>query len=60
MRTLLANVDLAHLSADIPPGAACVFGPVSRPQYHRLHHSRHERDYNKNFCDLVEVHDFAA
>ncbi len=30
---------------------------VSHPQYHRLHHSRHERDYNKNFCDLLPLWD---
>jgi sterol desaturase/sphingolipid hydroxylase (fatty acid hydroxylase superfamily) len=51
----LVNHHVAHMNLRFSPGR---FGfLVSHPQYHRLHHSRHERDYNKNFCDLLPLWD---
>ncbi|GAB6849262.1 sterol desaturase family protein [Paraburkholderia kururiensis] len=51
----LVNHHVAHLNLRFSPRR---FGlVVSHPQYHRLHHSRHAADYNRNFCDLLPLWD---
>jgi sterol desaturase/sphingolipid hydroxylase (fatty acid hydroxylase superfamily) len=49
------NHHVAHLNLRFSPRRVTLL--FSHPQYHRLHHSRHERDYNKNFCDLLPLWD---
>jgi sterol desaturase/sphingolipid hydroxylase (fatty acid hydroxylase superfamily) len=51
----LVNHHLSHLNVRFSPRRFGLF--VSHPQYHRLHHSRHEAHYNKNFCDLLPLWD---
>jgi sterol desaturase/sphingolipid hydroxylase (fatty acid hydroxylase superfamily) len=51
----LVNHHVAHMNLRFSPRRLTLL--VSHPQYHRLHHSRNERDYNKNFCDLLPLWD---
>ncbi|WP_164707950.1 sterol desaturase family protein [Paraburkholderia phosphatilytica] len=51
----LVNHHVAHLNLRYAPRRITLL--FSYPQYHRLHHSRHERDYNRNFCDLLPLWD---
>jgi sterol desaturase/sphingolipid hydroxylase (fatty acid hydroxylase superfamily) len=51
----MVNHQVAHLNLRFSPRRFALI--VNHPQYHRLHHSRHERDYNKNFCDLLPLWD---
>jgi sterol desaturase/sphingolipid hydroxylase (fatty acid hydroxylase superfamily) len=45
----------AHMNLRFSPGR---FGMlIIHPQYHRLHHSRNERGYNKNFSGLLPLWD---
>lgn len=45
---------LAHMNWRFSPRFALL---VTHPQYHRLHHSRLARDYNRNFCALLPLWD---
>jgi sterol desaturase/sphingolipid hydroxylase (fatty acid hydroxylase superfamily) len=51
----LVNHNVAHMNVRFSPRRFSLL--VSHPQYHRLHHSRNECDYNKNFCDLLPFWD---
>lgn len=51
----LVNHHVGHMNVRFSPRRFALL--VSHPQYHRLHHSRYERDYNKNFCDLLPLWD---
>ena len=51
----LVNHHVAHLNLRYSPRRIKFL--FSHPQYHRMHHSRHERDYNRNFCDLLPLWD---
>jgi sterol desaturase/sphingolipid hydroxylase (fatty acid hydroxylase superfamily) len=51
----VVNHHVAHMNVRFSPRWLTLL--VSHPQYHRLHHSRNERDYNKNFCDLLPLWD---
>jgi sterol desaturase/sphingolipid hydroxylase (fatty acid hydroxylase superfamily) len=45
---------VAHMNLRFSPRFALL---VQNPQFHRLHHSRHARDYNKNFSTLLPLWD---
>jgi len=51
----LVNHHFGHMNIRFSPRRFGLL--ISHPQYHRLHHSRHESHYNKNFCDLLPVWD---
>ena len=51
----LVNHHVEHMNVSFSPRRFALL--ISHPQYHRLHHSRNERDYNKNFCDLLPLWD---
>jgi sterol desaturase/sphingolipid hydroxylase (fatty acid hydroxylase superfamily) len=51
----LVNHHVAHMNVRLSPRRFLLL--ISHPQYHRLHHSRNECDYNKNFCDLLPLWD---
>jgi len=51
----LVNHHLSHMNVRFSPRRFGLL--ISHPQYHRLHHSRHEAHYNKNFCDLLPLWD---
>ena len=51
----LVNHHVAHMNWRFSPRRFSLL--VSHSQYHRLHHSRNECDYNKNFCDLLPLWD---
>lgn len=51
----LVNHHVAHMNLRFSPRRFTLL--VSHPQYHRLHHSRHAADYNRNFCDLLPLWD---
>jgi len=48
------NNHFAHMNLRFSPRFALL---VQNPQFHRLHHSRHARDYNKNFATLLPLWD---
>lgn len=50
----LINNHVAHMNLRYSPRFALL---IQHPQYHRLHHSRHERDRNKNFSNLFPLWD---
>jgi sterol desaturase/sphingolipid hydroxylase (fatty acid hydroxylase superfamily) len=45
----------AHMNLRFSPGRFALL--IMHPQYHRLHHSRSELDYNKNLCTLFPLWD---
>lgn len=49
------NHHVGHMNVRFSPRRLSLL--ISHPQYHRLHHSRNECDYNKNFCDLLPLWD---
>jgi sterol desaturase/sphingolipid hydroxylase (fatty acid hydroxylase superfamily) len=49
------NHHVGHMNLRFSPRRFSLL--ISHPQYHRLHHSRNECDYNKNFCDLLPLWD---
>jgi sterol desaturase/sphingolipid hydroxylase (fatty acid hydroxylase superfamily) len=52
---ILVFQHLAHMNWRFSPGRFALL--VTHPQYHRLHHSRQTRNYNKNFCALLPLWD---
>jgi sterol desaturase/sphingolipid hydroxylase (fatty acid hydroxylase superfamily) len=49
------NHQVAHLNVPLSFGRFA--GWLSSPHYHRLHHSREPRHYDKNFCDIFPFWD---
>jgi sterol desaturase/sphingolipid hydroxylase (fatty acid hydroxylase superfamily) len=51
----LAFQYVAHMNLRFSPRRFTLL--IVHPQYHRLHHSRNERGYNKNLCALLPLWD---
>ena len=51
----LVNHVVAHMNVGLSLGPCWAW--ISTPQFHRLHHSRDPRHYDKNFCDMLPLWD---
>jgi sterol desaturase/sphingolipid hydroxylase (fatty acid hydroxylase superfamily) len=51
----LVNHVVAHMN--VPLSLGPLWAWISTPQFHRLHHSRDPRHYDKNFCDMLPLWD---